>query len=41
MKENEDGQKVNRDNTHMNLKLNIPDQETMTIVERSGDGGFN
>lgn len=37
--ENGDGQKINRDNTHINVKLKRPDQRAMTI-KRSGDEGF-
>lgn len=35
--ENGDGQRINRDNTYMNVKLKEPDRETTTIEERSGD----
>lgn len=29
-KGNEDGQRINRENTHMNVKLKIPDREATT-----------
>lgn len=37
--ENGDGQRINRDNTDMNVKLKRPDREAITI-EGSGNGGF-